>query len=355
MVFARVIAVLAIMLTLPSQAELPTAQAGTCTLPFFAPKIGLPDVHFVYVWKTGAFIELSSEQSMLLDEFLETYPDVSPDTHTPFVSDSRPLSKKQQHYLSERIPEAIGERYAVYFPDRCETGTYTLNGFVLKPTGDGAFRGFLGRLKPAKGADLPGFAFSDTGWRAPLCLAFPCGVVRGRPSRMDEEVAEPETLGRVAEVLREVNDFREQTLVSCRRFFLEYPKKRGYLAQVKGALTPRDREGKPVLDATYHPTILFCLAEQAGQLVMVPFPKDRSVEYEQSGGLLIEVNDGPACDTSPADTRVYVLPDLDGDGACEFLVDTTVMQFFEFRNKYCRETHEFSWQIRLVKESYFGP
>jgi hypothetical protein len=173
---------------------------------------------------------------------------------------------------------------------------------------------------------------------------------------MDREVTDKAIIGKLARALSKIADFREQEIHACREFYLEYPKRVLYLVEVKGTLNTGaigiDLEPEEV----FHPSYLFCMEPLPDGANIVPFwNEDQSIEYERFGGLMIEINDGPACDTSPGHTRVFVLPDLDGDRRCELLVDTTIRQLFRIDESYVPSKHRDQLSIKLVKDSYFGP
>jgi hypothetical protein len=340
----------------PETSESGASQSATDTEAMFSPKISLDRLRFVYHWETGLFMELKDEQAALLDEFLITFPDVGPDTHAPFLKDEERLTTDQQQFLAERIPEKIGGRYCVYFPDQTSAALYQLSEYALKPTGDGGFRGFLGKLTPTAGPVAEVEAPSQGEWPGLTAVAFLSNTTPSKPAPVSEPVTDTATLESIRMKLDKVKELRNQDLYECSKFYLSYPDSVGYLAKVHGEIGWTESGEASLQREISHPSYLFCLARVENGYRLVPFPQDSMFPAEPFGGLMIEVSDYPgANDLSPGNTKVYVLPDLDGDGSSEMLIDTTVMQLFRFMKKENELNLSAEWAIELVMESYFGP
>jgi hypothetical protein len=337
------------------------AEDSRSTLEFFSPKIDLSCIRFVYQWDTGFYVELSNEQSMIKDDFTAAFPDLSFEACDDLFYGNKQMTKKQKRYLQDHIPETLREQYAVYFPGIRQTGVFNLSAFLPKPRGAAGSHGFFGKLEARKGTVPPTLPKDGDIGRDVTALAFPCNVTPGIAKAMDEPVTDPETIVRVAQVLSRVEEFKEQSVYECRRIYFEYPDVKGYIAHVRGAITamPFNSDGTPLPEKTYtyHPSYLFCLVDFNGTLELAPFEKEDSVEYADYGGLMIEIgdDDGPACDTTPWNTRVHVLPDLDGDRACELFIDTTVAQIFRIEHRYDSTKKKFYRALVLVQSSYYGP
>jgi len=324
------------------------------TFTYFAPKIALTDLRFVYTFETGLFMELSNEQRMLLDTFLRKYPDVNPATHVIWDAKGVHLNKEQQRFVFDRISEKKGDAYAVYDPDRRATALYRVSEIVPKPTGDGGFRGFLAKLVPND--HHVKHSISDCNWSKPVLLAFRSNKIVAQPERMDSLVSDEALFAKLNKAFSTLPAFKDQKIRSCTKIVLEYPNRIGYLVQIQATLSTKDWETPSKPGEVFHPTYLFCLEPTSDAALIIPFDGDDSrIEYANLGGLMTDINDGPCCDTTPVNTHIHVLPDMDGDSCCELLVVSTVTQLFQI-DLYAgtSPTHHGS-VIRLVADTYFGP
>lgn len=324
------------------------AESEEDTLEFFTPKIDLGNIRFAYACRRDPKIELSNEQVMLQAGFEERFPKLKREklTEQEYEEVTEMLSRRQQRFVFDRITEWRGQRYCLFFPDRLELGLFRLEGIALKPTGDGGLYGFWGRLKHVAGAD-----FREAG-PADYCgqpLAFPCHTLRGHARPMHKEIADPNSFSALLPTISEHSELEAPLILKCTEFYLKYPSEKGYLVHVQG--------DKIDGDSRYQQTVLYCLAKIGAGFQLVPFPDDGMTGSEKDGGWLLDMaKEGPSYDLTPYDSKVYVLPDMDGDGGCEIYVVSTVSSVFRVvQEGYSYKTKEWHHRIKLVTETYFGP
>lgn len=319
------------------------------TLEYFSPKVDLGELRFVFHRNGRLFVELSLPQEMLLDSFV-----ASGRTVPPFLEHGgmcEDLPPNDQEYVFRNIPEARGQKYSVLFYESSHCETRTLSGLTLYPTGDGGFRGFLGVLdgrapEPKLIGDdyLVGLAFnSDTPAKA---RRMPAGEIdESRRAAIARFVRRRLCAVDLALLDQSVQSpkFREWVEI-----FVEYPTLRATLVVVEFTKLEFERER--------HIKYLFCVLEQAEGFALIPFTQ--SPRHAFDAGLYYQ-DDGGQTDVTPVCSELFVLPDIDGNGAHELLVVSTISQLFQLTHGMVHniETGKAEYQPfwREIRRVYFGP
>jgi hypothetical protein len=334
-----------------------TVYADDSTLPYFSPKVDLSALRFVFSGESRLYVELSYDGWMLYEDFKLSFPDFDENELPGIFADF--LSLPQQRFVFENIPDGLGDRYCVLFPDSLRCRLLTLSGVTLRPTFEGGFWGFMGILDGE---------FSDLPDRGPVAIAFKSGR-KGKAKKLGNQVIDEAKRTQIAQYLSslraegklkpvyrpEVTEFLRRVdagevkivdeakatpylrhlrgegkleVVDGRRIFLQYPDVTGVIARV-------DIEKR---------RFLFCLLEEGDTFRVVPFPKDFSYSYSApEGSIVIHDPDGQT-DISVRHGEVVILPDLDGNGGNELLLRAPVEALFSIVRDHS------SWQPRYVIE-----
>lgn len=316
-------------------------HARDSTLSYFSPKVDLSAIRFVFSQDGRLYVELSYAGTMLYEDFKLSFPDFSENELSSMFADF--LSLPQQRFVFENIPDGLGDRYCVLFPDSLRCELLTVSGVTLRPTFEGGFWGFMGMLDGE---------FSDLPERGPVAIAFKStrtGKAKKLGNRVIDETKrtqiaqylsslraegklKPVYRPGVTEFLRRVDEGElkivdeskatpylrrlrgegKLEVVDGRRIFLQYPDVKGVIARV-------DIEKR---------RFLFCLLEEGDTFHVVPFPRDFTYSYSApEGSIVIHDPDGQT-DISVRHGEVVILPDLDGNGGNELLLRAPVKALF---------------------------
>jgi len=312
------------------------------TLGFFSPKVDLHELRFVFFYSGRLFVELSENQEMLLDRLKATYPSFSIEDHG-FMADD--LSPEHQKFVFQNIPEAVGDKYSVLYLKSLRSEGRTLSGIALYPTGDGGFRGFLGLLK---GTMDQGDRIGD---RLVVGLAFKSAKKASAKQMHSDEIGQ-ERKSAITKFIHSRLVGTDPRFVRWAGIYVEYPSIQGVATVVE------------LMSARYGRRIkyLFCVIEGQDNpegLLIVPFKESPGVLGTEERGSLCFEDPGGETDTTPGKSELFILPDLDGDGANELLVVSTVSRLFQMAREMLFDdktgTHREQYLMKEIRSVYFGP
>ena len=328
------------------------ADGNKHTLKYSSPKVALRDLRFVFSEKGRLFVEFMHSQWMVADALIEAHPEFSYDDHER-MADVLPV--EAQRFVFQHIPETLGDEYNVFFPKSFEWQRRALSGVALHPF----WQGFMGVLS---GAAPEGSRCREDYGFAPLIvgLAFRSAkeaLARQMPHDAISEARKSRIAGFITKKLAGGDpEFLPWVDISVARpkfikwieIFIGYPNVKAVLTVVEVNNAPNTAGGET---AQY----LFCILERKGGPVIVPF--DQGAEQAVIGGALLYEDE--ETDTSPRDSELFILPDLDGNGGEELLVVSTVSALFTIvsTEDTFREVDErkVKYFVKEVQSAYFGP
>ncbi|MDQ1256316.1 MAG: hypothetical protein QG656_912 [Candidatus Hydrogenedentes bacterium] len=260
----------------------------------FSPTVTLTDIRFVYYWNGPLLMELIDRREDLLStRALSEELDKSL-SFDPGIED---LSPAVAQMVFENIPEEPGDVYTLLFPESLTWTREVLTTVAVRYTdGYDGFIGVLGQTSPwapSLGQMAPKFV--ALAWKGDT----PVPVhVEAAPRRYFGEAKRKE----LERIFLDTHPDYRGTLKDVVEVFFKYPNKRGVL------LDFWKEEGRGERS-------LFCLMEDAGAWIEVPF---EDIYYAEGKGIVLQHNTDEA-PAEPQDVNLYVLPDLDRNGASELL------------------------------------
>jgi len=316
----------------PLSASPPLEEAAARgTLDWFAPKAALTSLRFVYAIDGRCYMELSNPQRMVDRDLCARYPDeTDPDGAGLWASHGVP-GKRMQRRLASRIPEDVGDTYCLYYPDTHEVKMRRIEAIGFRPTGDGWFSGLWARLDGTPSRQ-PEEAFEYR----PVALAFASGVAaraKDLTPPMPRVTLDQDRLRALLQPSVEIYRERIEAFSLVGGMYIDYPETTGLLVRAKG-------------DDTEWFACLWHDGDTWEPAVFYPW----EMPLEQTEG-------GEACGL-PNDTKLFLLPDLDGDGSNEVLVWTTTTRLYRLQEWHDRAedgTWEKAYRLVEVARTYFGP
>ena len=293
------------------------------TLSLFFPKSGPEGWLWVYAQKGRYFLELPP-QNMLLESFLS----VSGNSQYR-ESGLHVLKKAESTELFGYIPEQVGDRYSVIFPQIGKTYTFSIESLAVDSSSPQGPR-LVGILVPI--GELP---------QNMSALSGVCGLGVKSSGRVPPEVCRVPPSVPHSEIEDALNFARSTPqgggaiLEKIEYIYLSYPGRKAYLL----VLGDGSRKWLAVIERT------------SRGLSTVPFMELGSADPVD----MHDIEEGPV--GSCFDSRVneiYVLPDLSGNGSNEILVRGTVWSVLDgqLRDPF-DETK--GYLFVKVKEGYWGP
>lgn len=289
-------------------------------------------LRFVYKYGNQCYIDIIDRERDTFSEFAEEFSPLPQPTSSLFVE---MLPQEQSFWILERIPERIHERYLVYEFKQKRVSRFEMIGLTLSPTGDGGFNGFFGVLKPVGKA--PHEELGNVGLR-------PLGVAVRDTKRARRAVAD---------FSRQHESDASANTEDARGFLSSAASVGLHDVQAVGALRVKDAEAVTILTASNDAGegLLFAAAKLRGQWAVVPFVESTSDSRECHESLVIE--DIGESDVSMHDTRILIVPDIDGSGKERLMVISTVSQVFEPSLE--SRGGAMHWSLLGILKSYFGP
>ncbi len=312
----------------PRTQSFPEMAPGS-TMPWFTPKVPLHSLRFVYALNGRLYMELSQRQDMLSDDVLASFPDLVDWEHEDSVYAANgilPLPLQQQ--LMKKLPEELGESYCLYYPESNTVEMRELEAVGLRPTGDGFFAGLWGRL--GGNTDLQP---DDTFSYRPVAIAFRSACL-AHAETLEPPFEQVEldlvSMRKMFQPLVTTDEILKVTPIGY--MYIEYPDKTMLLARLKG----------------HFKEWLVCLWKNGQTWEPAVFsPWESPLE---------QIEGGESCG-APNDTKLFLLPDIDGDGSNELLVWTTTSIIYKLK-EWGTTDSDGSWkkQYRMeeISRTYFG-
>jgi len=283
---------------------------------FFYPKIELNELRFGFRLRGKVCFNMRDDVDY--DQF-EAETGFS---ESGFSYDLGDLSKVQEEWLLRRSTDAVHPSWAVFNPMTYQTEMLPFQGITWAGGETASFVCLLG-----KNRRLSEWEHAKDS-RTAKVLAFPCpSNVYAHPMHARE--TDVHTLGQIRELI--AAQCPGAILEECYKVYVHYPFETAHL-------TTYNAEGNRILALIYSAN---------GHYRMSALLQKRG--EARFGGMLIEHAD-PNYDTALKDTHIAILPDLDGNGANEIYIDSTVCFLLSIR------TGEVNQPILEETNSYYaGP
>lgn len=262
---------------------------------YFFPKVPLSDLRFAYRFGLAFGIELDREMHATVPFLEESGLDVG-------WAHRECLTSSEEETLFGRIPQEKGQSYAIAVPELESVKLLSTTGIALMPYENWNFLLTLGERSRINAEDIADSIY-------PVGLAFPAEPEQSYTYKAlgGEELSDAEVLS-VEDILRSglAQDF---TIISCRRIYVDYPEKKGAAVLLRFQAAPSESK-----------TLLFVVYERLQGLALARFEVRGSHVVDQ--GFLFEEYPADFC-AAMRNSRLHILPDLNGNGANELLVIST--------------------------------
>jgi hypothetical protein len=279
-----------------SASEMNSAKTEN-TNAFFCPKIDLNELRFGFRLRGKVCFNMSDDVDY--DQF-EAETGFS---ESDFSYDLGDLSKVQEEWLLRRSTDAVHPSWAVFDPMTYQTEILPFQGITRAGGETASFVCLLGDNRQLSDWDPA----KDS--RAAKVLLFPCASnVYAQPMHARE--TDVHTLGQIRELIAE--QCPSAILEECYKVYVHYPSKTAHL-------TMYNAEGNKILALIY--------SADGHCRISVLLQRRGEARF---GGMLIEHAD-PNYDTALEDTHIAILPDLDGNGANEIYIESTVCFLLSIR------------------------
>jgi hypothetical protein len=213
-----------------------------------------------------------------------------------FDYDSGELSREQEDWVLRESTDAVNPEWGVFDPLTYQTETLQFQGITWAGGESASFVCVLGKNRTLSAWDR------ERDSRAAKVLVFPCssGLFAHRMHGEEEDIRVLEEISKVV-----VGQRVGATIQKCYIVYLRYPSTKAYLVFYRV-----DGNG-----------IMGLISTSGGEYRLSSLRLKRGVAA--FGGMLIE-HANPNYDTALANTRIAVLPDIDGNGSNEVYVDSTI-------------------------------
>lgn len=289
----------------------------TITTMQFKAAAELEDIAFVYGYEGATAVALPDGSNALktyLKEFSLARPVDMPRHFAP------PEDERMRNRAIELVQPNIGDSYCVVFtnPATAETLSFANIGFM--PDGGGGVSGFVGILE---NPEEP----VQNEWLRPIGIA----LHREECDFETDELSIPEN------ARESLKTFAKDELLADRLnrvtpFYIDRPNRMGALLN----LTFADRD-----------VLIGAFQNEHGAWTPIPFP---TPVVPDANGFVLENPDG-ANDVAPYDSAVYVMPDVDHNGANELFIQSTVSFLFTLTFNEAGTPNGF----KIVNSAYVGP
>lgn len=237
------------------------------------------------------------------------------------------LSVQQKQFLMTRIPEAEGEEYAVLLFDGLAAQTFEMSSVCVFGGESGPnFMGVLGSEKessPVSGK-----------WWIPVGISFKTKQPLTAKA-MHQQVPTEALPTLVAQFARSAFD-TDVKVENCVELYVGYPARRAYL------IIAHDEEM----------STLSCIELSGDTVKQIPIV---STSLPKVGEALLLNRYNDESERTPHGASVHILPDIDGNGANEFVILSEVSALFSIDSGDTSRDGGDHVHIREVQSCYFGP
>ena len=294
-------------------------------------------VRFVFASKGTLFCELSSTYESLLSlRNAPEWPHIDGDWFT------KNLNPASQSWVFDQIPESNNDSYCIFDPEKLRTEQRRIDGVAVQATTSIGAYFFMGTLGETNYYDNP----DEAGGRV-IAITMGRTCPRLDLARLQQYSKPVLTDGIVETILTSPvhNPGTQLRILTAKRVYFSYPTNEGVVVVLED-----EQHG---FDYMY-----FLIRRKEGAWMIVPITTTTWMESIGGGGVVYREHH-PEHHFALMDPRLYVLPDLDGDGSDEILITSrTIAELCSIgrstndENSGAMLDREFT--VREVREIYFG-